>query len=219
MYRPCRIRVGIWLGFLLWNGHDSYATIGKGSVSRDKDSSLTPNNSLGVLSGIAPLAERFVYLNFRYLVAVFYTVLRRLETLRGLNLGRCIAGYSDVLTLNIVSHDKICRRSWVLILWVITWKGQTLMYSVVVPRELLTVIARSAALMVFYTDGSLIGFAFHWTREGGFGYKIPSPAGIFTAELTALFVTLRHIGEIIQPLENILILTDSLKSVKALLSR
>jgi hypothetical protein len=25
--------------------------------------------------------------------------------------------------------------------------------------------------------------------EGGFGYKISSPAGIFTAELTALFVT------------------------------
>jgi hypothetical protein len=31
----------------------------------------TPNNSLGVLSGIA-LAERFVYLNLRYLVAVSY---------------------------------------------------------------------------------------------------------------------------------------------------
>jgi hypothetical protein len=32
----------------------------------------TPNNSMGVLNGIRPLAERFVYLNFRYLVAVFY---------------------------------------------------------------------------------------------------------------------------------------------------
>jgi hypothetical protein len=45
---------------------------------------LTPNNSLGDLSGIAPLAERFVYLNFRYLVAVFYRLdhplKRRLET-------------------------------------------------------------------------------------------------------------------------------------------
>jgi hypothetical protein len=87
--------------------------------------------------------------------------LRRLETLRGLNLARCIAGYSDVLPLNIVSHDTICRRSWLFILWVVTWKGQTLMYSVVASRELLTVIARNAALMVFYTDGSLIGFAFH----------------------------------------------------------
>jgi hypothetical protein len=74
------------------------------------------------------------------------------------------------------------------------------MYSVVASRELLTVIARNAALMVFYMDVSLIGFAFHWTREGGFGYKIPSPAGIFTAELTALFVKLRHVEEIIQPL-------------------
>jgi hypothetical protein len=31
----------------------------------------------------------------------------------------------------------------------------------------------------------------------GFGYKISCPAGIFTAELTALFVTLRHIGEML----------------------
>jgi hypothetical protein len=32
----------------------------------------TSNNSLGVLSDIARLAEIFVYLNFRYLVVVFY---------------------------------------------------------------------------------------------------------------------------------------------------
>jgi hypothetical protein len=30
----------------------------------------TPNNRLWVLCGIAPLAERFMYLNFRYFVAV-----------------------------------------------------------------------------------------------------------------------------------------------------
>jgi hypothetical protein len=74
----------------------------------------------------------------------------------------------------------------------------------------------------FYTDGCLIdgcaGFAFHRTGEGGFGYKISSTAGIFTAELTALFVTLRHIGEVIQPPEKCLILTDSLSSVRVLLS-
>jgi hypothetical protein len=57
------------------------------------------------------------------------------------------------------------------------------------------------------------GFACHWT---GFGYKISIPAGIFTAELTALFVTLRHIGEVIQPPEKCLILTNNLSSVKAL---
>jgi hypothetical protein len=79
---------------------------------------LTPNNSLGVLSGIAPLAERFICLNFRYLDHVLK---RRLETLRELNLGRCTAGYSDVLPLNVVSsesHNTICRRSWLPILWV-----------------------------------------------------------------------------------------------------
>jgi hypothetical protein len=95
---------------LLWNGQDSYATIGKGSVSKVKDK----NNSLGVLSGIAPLAERFVYLNFRYLLVVCYRLdhplKRRLETLRELNLGRCIAGYSDFLPLNIVSSESFTRH-------------------------------------------------------------------------------------------------------------
>jgi hypothetical protein len=78
------------------------------------------------------------------------------------------------------------------------------------------VTARHAASMVFYTDGFLIdgcaGFAFR-TGEGGFGYKTSSPAGIFTAEVTALFVTLRNIGEVIQPPEKCLILTDCLSSV------
>jgi hypothetical protein len=75
----------------------------------------------------------------------------------------------------------------------------------------------------FFMDGSLMdvcaGFAIHWTGEGGFGYEISSPADVFTVELTALFVTLRHIGEVIQPLEKYLILTDSLSSVRLLLSR
>jgi hypothetical protein len=90
---------------------------------------------------------------------------------------------------------------------------QASMYSVVAPRELLTVTARYASSWVFYMDGSLIdgcaGFAFHQTGESGLGYKISSPAGIFTADLTALFVKLRHIGEVIQPPEKCLILTDN----------
>jgi ribonuclease HI len=54
---------------------------------------------------------------------------------------------------------------------------------------------------------------------GGFGHKILSPAGVFTAELSALFTALRHIAEVIQPRERCLILTDSLSSIKAMLSR
>jgi hypothetical protein len=63
------------------------------------------------------------------------------------------------------------------------------------------------------------GFAIHRTEEVDFDYKLSSPAGILTAEFTALFVTLRHIAEVIQPPEKCLVLTDSLSSVKALLSR
>jgi hypothetical protein len=48
---------------------------------------ISQKNSLSV-------AERFVYLNLRYLEAIFYRLdhplRRRLETLRELNLGRCM---------------------------------------------------------------------------------------------------------------------------------
>jgi hypothetical protein len=40
----------------------------------------------------------------------------------------------------------------------------------------------------------------------GFGYKIRRPAGVFTAELSALFTDLRHIAEVIRPPERCLIL-------------
>jgi hypothetical protein len=58
----------------------------------------SPNNYLGVLGGIPPLAERFAYLNFRYFVAIFYRLghpLReRFEVVGALNvnMGRCIRG-------------------------------------------------------------------------------------------------------------------------------
>jgi hypothetical protein len=67
-------------------------------------------------------------------------------------------------------------------------------------------------LAVFYTDG-------YQTREGGFGFKLSSPAGVFSAQLSALFMALRHIREVIQPPEKCLIITDSLSSIKAMLSR
>jgi hypothetical protein len=53
----------------------------------------------------------------------------------------------------------------------------------------------------------------------GFGHKILSPAGVFTAQLSARFTPVRHIAEIIRPPERHLILTDSLSSIKAMLSR
>jgi ribonuclease HI len=60
------------------------------------------------------------------------------------------------------------------------------------------------------------GFADHQMGVGGIGHKIQSPAGVFTAELSALFTALRHIAEVIRPPERCLILTDSLSSIKAM---
>jgi hypothetical protein len=48
---------------------------------------------------------------------------------------------------------------------------------------------------------------------------LSSPAGVFSAELSVLFMALRHIREVIQPPEKCLVPTDSLSSIKAMLSR
>jgi hypothetical protein len=70
----------------------------------------TPNNFLGVLSGIPPLAERFTYLNFRYIVAAFYRLgnplKERLGVLETLGMSYIIRGYSDVLSLDIVPSES-----------------------------------------------------------------------------------------------------------------
>jgi hypothetical protein len=67
------------------------------------------------------------------------------------------------------------------------------------PRELLSVSSGYDPSCIFYTDGSLIegfagfaGFSVHQMGVGGFGHKIQSPAGVFTAKLSALFTALRH---------------------------
>jgi hypothetical protein len=72
---------------------------------------FTPNNCLGVLAGIPPLAERFSNLNFRYLIvaAVYrlgHPLRERFGVLRALNMGRCIKRYSDVLSLDIVPSES-----------------------------------------------------------------------------------------------------------------
>jgi hypothetical protein len=90
-------------------------------------------------------------------------------------------------------------------------------------QELSVVTSEYVDSAVFYTDGSLIEgsarFAIHRTGAGEFGFKLPSPPGVFSAELNALFMALRHIRDVIQPPEKCLILTDSLSSIKAMLSR
>jgi hypothetical protein len=72
----------------------------------------TPDD--GVLSGIPPPAERFAYLNFRYLVAAFcrlgHLLRERLGVLGALNMGRCVRGYSDVLSLDIVPSESFTQH-------------------------------------------------------------------------------------------------------------
>jgi hypothetical protein len=138
----------------------------------------TTNNCLGVLGGIPPLAERIAFLNFRYLVAAFYRLdhpLReRLGVLGALNMGRCVWGYSDFLSLDIVSSKSFTRHELPALLGAHLVDEhmkkrlanvQEAIYSLVAPRERLTVTFWYGASCIFYTEGSLIkgcaGFAVH----------------------------------------------------------
>jgi hypothetical protein len=95
-----------------------------------------PNNCVGVFGGIAPLAEKFAYMNFRYLVAAFYrlghSLKDRLGVLGALNMGRCIRGYSDFLLFDIVlaspsrgmSYLHSSKSHW----WMDIWNRNLLMF-------------------------------------------------------------------------------------------
>jgi hypothetical protein len=92
----------------------------------------TPNNCQGVISGIPPLAERFAYLNFRYLVTAFYRLDHPLrERLWVLNMDRCIQGYFDVPSDTFTRYELPAMEKKLT-------KVQEAMYSLVAPRELLT---------------------------------------------------------------------------------
>jgi hypothetical protein len=65
----------------------------------------TPDNSLGVLSGIPSLRYRFFYLNFRYLVNTFqkngHPLRDRLEKLSDLSPQKCLIPFHQVSGLDI----------------------------------------------------------------------------------------------------------------------
>jgi hypothetical protein len=207
------------------------AGFGKGSVPGiadciGSDGISTPNNCLGVLTGIPPLAERFAYWNLRYIVAAFcrlgHPLRERLGVLGALNIGCCTKGYSDVLSFNIVPSESFTRAYGEE-----TYGAETCqcyggdLFIGGAPRaiERPGMVRRA---FIFYTDGSLIegcsGFAVHQMGVGGFEHKIQNPAGVFTTKLSALFNALRHIAEVIGLPEGCLFLTDSLNSIRPLSS-
>jgi hypothetical protein len=59
----------------------------------------------------------------------------------------------------------------------------------------------------------------HQMGVGGFVHKIVSPTGVFTPKLSALFTALRRIVAVIRPPDRCLFSSDSLSSIKAILSR
>jgi hypothetical protein len=68
--------IGSVLGLFYEYGKHTHAEFGKVQYRALRIALVllgsTPNNCLSALTGIPPLAERFAYLNFRYLVAAFF---------------------------------------------------------------------------------------------------------------------------------------------------
>jgi hypothetical protein len=130
----------------------------------------------------------FRYLNFRYFVAASYrlghSLRERLGVLGALNMGCCIGGYSDVLSLDIVPSESLTLHKLPALLGTPFIDGhmekklvnvQEAIHSLVMPCDLLTVTSRYGASCIFYTDCSLIegcaGFNVHQTGVGRLGHK------------------------------------------------
>jgi hypothetical protein len=93
-----------------------------------------------------------------------------------MDMGRCIQGYSNVLSMDITPSESITRHELSTLVGTLlvdvhmanALAGvQDTMYPLVVPRELSVVTSEYVESAVFYTDGSLMetrGFAIHWSR-------------------------------------------------------
>jgi hypothetical protein len=101
---------------------------------------------------VGAFIDTFAYLNFKYLVAAFYRLghpLReRLGVLGALNMGHCIGGYSDVLSLDIVPSESFTRHELPALSGTPLVEGhvekklanvQEAIYSLVAPCDLLSV--------------------------------------------------------------------------------
>jgi hypothetical protein len=130
---------------------------------------LTPNNSLGVLTGVSPMAERCKYLNYRYLATVFHKhvhpLRERLETLNRLNSERCMkifalvaqftfhpsstyAQYDPAALVSVPDIDEAMTDALASV--------DESIYSSVASRELATIASDYPTENIFYTDGSMI---------------------------------------------------------------
>jgi hypothetical protein len=97
---------------------------------------------------------------------------------------RCIQGYSNVLSMDITPSESFTRHE----------------LSELLGTPLVDEHMKNAPAGVQDTMYSLVcyraGFTIHQTGVGGL--KLSSPTCVFSAELSALFMALRHIREVIQ---------------------
>jgi hypothetical protein len=110
-----------------------------------------------------------------------------------MNMSRCIQGYSNLLSMDITPsecfaiHELSAPLGTPLANVENALAGvQGTMYPLVAARELSVVTSEYVESAVFYTDGSLI------EESAGFGFEfiLSSPAGVFSAEPSALFLAL-----------------------------
>jgi hypothetical protein len=183
----------------------------------------TPNNSLGVLSGVSPLAERCMYLNYRYLVTIFHkhghTLRERLETseqiiyseicMKGFVLStqftfqpsRIYAQYDLAALVSVPDFDDTMTVALASV--------DKSMYPSVASRKLATITERSMI-------DDVAGFTVH-NRNYKTGHQLAKPSSVFSAEISAIRRALEHIQ--ICPRSRYLILSDSLSSFMAMRSK
>jgi ribonuclease HI len=194
----------------------------------------TPNISLGILSGIPPLEERFSYLNANFLIKIFgkfnHPLQKVILYLKSMNPERCMKG-TDLVNLDNITAtmeyfrfdlDALTARPKIdYFIFNKLKEVEKEFYSIIAPSEVSAITDRYQQTHVFYTYGSLIedqtGFGIHNYNECKIEQKLQSPSSVFSAEILAIKSALEHISN--KPQGKYIISTDSMSSLMALESR
>jgi hypothetical protein len=166
----------------------------------------TPNNTLGVLSGVSPLAKRCMYLNYRFLVTICHKhghpLRERLETLIRLSSGRCLKGFTLVVQFTFQPSRTYAQYDLAALVSVPDIDETALasvdksMYPSVASRKLATIISDYPSEYIFYTDGLMIndvtGFTVH-NRNYETGHQLAKLSSVFSAEISAIRIPMKRI--------------------------
>jgi hypothetical protein len=176
----------------------------------------SPNNSLGVMSGIPQLRHRLFYLNFRYRVNTFqkngHPLSNKLKEKNDLSPQKCLIPFHEVSGLDIQLEVCYTRHELEAILSTPRVNKHMEVPLSGVHANMYPIVALHRIYLTLMDR--VTGFAVHHPIDCNIRFRMRGPTSIFTAELAAIQMAIDHIEN--EALGRYLILTNSMSSIRAM---